>query len=126
MPFTVCAFNHLEWERLGLANYGSFADMISECCVGEDAFSGYGKWWFVPEEPLPSGDRVIYFGSWGNDNSPGASTYTHAEIFDVSSPDEAKAFERRVRDWESQPEYDENDAEDWEEDDEQSDDDIPF
>jgi hypothetical protein len=127
MPITVCAFNHLEWERLGLADFAEYADRISECYVGEDAFSGYGKWFCIPNDPLPNGDRVIYFGSWGNDNSPGASSYTHAEIFDVSNPDEAKAFERRVQDWESQPEYDEDESEDWEEGDEQSDEeDIPF
>jgi hypothetical protein len=127
MPLTLCAFHHDEWQRHGLADFGAFADMISECCVGEDAFSGYGKWFFVPDKPLPNGDRVIYFGSWGNDHSPGASCHTHAEIFDMSSPDDAKAFDKRVRDWESQPEYDEDESEDWDDDNEQSDEeDIPF
>ncbi len=103
MPFTLSAFNHDEWERHGLADYGDFADQITECNVGEDAFSGYGEWFFVPDQPLPNNDRVIYFGSWGNDNSPGASMYTNAEIFDGNDPSDLAAFNERVQHWESQP-----------------------
>jgi hypothetical protein len=109
MPFTLNAFDHDEWERHGLADYSEFADRITECNVGEDSFSGFGEWFYVPDEPLPNGDRVIYFGSWGNDNSPGASTYTNAEIFDVLDPDELVEFSKRVDHWESQPEYVESD-----------------
>jgi hypothetical protein len=105
MSFTLNAFNHTEWKRLGLADFGDFADQISECNVGEDSFSGYGEWFFVPDEPLPNGDRVIYFGSWGNDNSPGASMYTNAEIFDGSDPDELAEFTLRVQEWEAKSEY---------------------
>lgn len=106
MSFTINAFNDKEWTRLGLADFGDFADQINECNVGEDSFSGYGEFFFVPDEPLPNGDRVIYFGSWGNDNSPGASMYTHAEIFDVSDPDQLAEFTLRVQEWEVKPEYD--------------------
>ena len=112
MPFTLSAFNHDEWERHGLADFGDFADMISECNVGEDSFSGYGDWFFVADEPLPNGDRVLYFGSWGNDNSPGASMYTNAEVFDGNDPANLAEFNRRVKHWESQPEYVEDDADD--------------
>jgi len=105
MAFTVNAFNRPEWNRLGLADYGDFADQITEVNVGEDGFSGFGEWFFVPEEPLLNGDRVVYFGSWGNDNSPGASMYTNAEIFDGSDPDDVAEFAERVRHWESQSEY---------------------
>jgi hypothetical protein len=104
MPFSICAFHHAEWKRHGLADFGDFADQIGEVNVGEDAFSGFGEWFFVPEEPMPNGDRVIYFGSWGNDNSPGASSYTHAEIFDGDDPVELAEFSERVKHWESQPE----------------------
>jgi hypothetical protein len=109
MPFTLNAFNHDEWERHGLADYSEFADRITECNVSEDSFSGFGEWFYVPDEPLPNGDRVIYFGSWGNDNSPGASTYTNAEIFDFLGPDQLIEFSKRVDHWESQPEYIETD-----------------
>lgn len=105
MSFTINAFNHQEWHRLGLADFSAFADEITECNMGEDAFSGYGEWFFVADEPLPTGDRVIYFGSWGNDNSPGASSYTHAEVFDLADEADAAAFARRVQEWESLPEF---------------------
>jgi len=109
MPFTLSAFNHDEWERHGLVDFGDFADTISECNVGEDSFSGFGEWFFVPDEPLPNGDRVIYFGTWGNDNSPGASMYTNAEVFDGNDAAVLAEFNRRVKHWESQPEYVEDD-----------------
>ena len=105
MSFTLNAFNRAEWQRHGLADYCDFVDMITECNVGEDSFSGYGEWFYVPDEPLADDDRVIYFGSWGNDNSAGASMYTHAEIFDMANADDAPEFAERVRHWESQPEY---------------------
>lgn len=105
MAFTVNAFNHAEWQRYGLQDYGAFADQVSECNVGEDAFSGYGEWFYIPDEPLPNNDRVIYFGTWGNDNSPGASSYTHAEIFDTDDPVDAAKYQKRVKEWESQPEW---------------------
>jgi len=109
MSFTICAFNHQEWARYGLQDYGDLADMVTECNQGEDAFSGYGEWFFIPDDPLPGNDRVIYFGTWGNDNSPGASSYTHAEIFDMDC--EAAEYEERVKEWESQPEWVECDTE---------------
>jgi hypothetical protein len=109
MPFTLNAFNHAEWERHGLADFGEFADQITECNVGEDSFSGFGQWFFVQDGPLPNNDRVIYFGSWGNDNSPGASMYTNAEIFDGNDPDDIAAFSERVKHWESKPENVESD-----------------
>lgn len=105
MSYTINAFNHGEWHRLGLADFGDIADQVTECNVGEDAFSGYGDWYFVPDEPLPTGERAIYFGSWGNENSPGASSYTYAELFDISDVADAAAFAKRVREWESQPEF---------------------
>ena len=109
MPFTINAFNHDELYRHGLADFSEFADQITECNMGEDSFSGFGEWFFVPDEPLSNGDRVIYFGSWGNDNSPGASTYTNAEIFDALDSDQLIEFSERVDHWESQPEYVESD-----------------
>ena len=109
MSFTISAFNHDEWNRYSLADFSDYADQITEVNVSEDAFSGNGDWYFIPNEPLPNGDRVIYFGSWGNDNSPGASTYTNAEIFDVLDPNQLIEFSKRVDHWESQPEYVESD-----------------
>lgn len=107
MAFTINAFNHQEWRRYGLADYGDFADMVAECNQGEDAFSGYGEWFYIPDEPLANNNRVIYFGTWGNDNSPGASSYTNAEIFDMDDAEDAAEYAKRVQEWESQPEWEE-------------------
>ena len=46
---------------------------------------------------------MIYFGSWGNDNSPRASTYTSPEIFDARDPEQLIEFSKRLDLWESQP-----------------------
>jgi hypothetical protein len=108
MSFTISAFNHAEWQRHGLVDYGDFADHISECNVGEDAFSGFDDWFYIPEETLPNGDRVIYFGSWGNDNCPGASVCTYAEVFGAK---EIEAFQQQVEYWQSQPEWLEEEVE---------------
>ncbi len=121
MAFTVCAFNHAEWQRLGLQDYADFADRVTECNQGEEGDgSGYGEWFFVPDEPLPNGNRVIYFGSWGSDHSPGASQYTHATIFNMDDPDEAAEYTLRVHEMESQPEYDEQPGDDEGPDDEEA------
>jgi hypothetical protein len=93
MSFTICAFNHENWTGHGLADFADFANKITEINVGEDSFSGYGEWFYVPDEPLPNGDFVIYYGSWGNDNSPGASMYTHATIFDGNDPTTTRPIE---------------------------------
>ena len=112
MSFTISAFNHDEWNRYSLADFSDYADQITEVNVSEDAFSGNGDWYFIPNEPLPNGDRVIYYGSWGNDNSPGASMYTHAEIFDALDPDQLIEFSKRVDHWENQPEFAEDEEDD--------------
>jgi hypothetical protein len=109
MAFTITAFNHKEWARYGLQEFGDFADQVGECNMGEDAFSGYGEWFYIPDEPLANNDRVIYFGTWGNDNSPGASSCTYAEIFDMDC--EAAEYQKRIKHWESQPELVECDTE---------------
>jgi hypothetical protein len=105
MAFTINAFNHKEWKRYGLADYGDFADQTTECNQGEDAFSGFGEWFYIPNERFPGNDAVIYFGSWGNDNSPGASSYTNAEIFDMDVAEDVAEYQKRVNEWESQPEW---------------------
>jgi hypothetical protein len=107
MSVTISAFNHDDWQYRRLADFADFADQLCERDVGEDAFGGYGEWFFVPVDPLPNGDRVIYFGSWGNDYSPGASAYTNAEVFDGNDPVELAEFTLRVQEWEAKPEADE-------------------
>lgn len=136
MSNTICAANHAEWDENSLADYGDFSDMVEYVNQGEDAFSGYGEWYYIPEEVLPPmkgvqyegkpNERVIYFGSYGNDNSPGASHYTHAEIFDMDDEDDAAEFETRKKEWEGMPEWDPEEDSEEEERDTEEEDDLPY
>lgn len=130
MPFSVNAFNHAEWERHGLKDYGDFSEQVSEVNVRDFAEGSTGDWFFADDEVLPAmkgvdykgqtpNEKAIYFGSWGNDNSPGADMYTNAEIFDMDDPEEAAEHARRIAEWEAAPEFIESDDEDEYEDDEQ-------
>jgi len=132
MSFSVCAANHSEWEENSLADYGDFSDMVDYVNQRSDESGGDGEWFYIPEELLPAmvgvdydgrtpNERVIYHGTYGNDNSPGASHYTYAEIFDMDDEEDVIAFKERKCEWESQPEWlpcDEDEEEDTEEDEE--------
>jgi hypothetical protein len=110
MPVTINAFNHAAWERRGLKDYADFAECVTFCDQSEYGDGQLeGEWFFIDDEPLPNGNRVIYFGSFGNDNAPGASAYTNAEVFDGSDPDEMAEFTIRAQEWEGKPEYIEED-----------------
>lgn len=106
MPVKFNAFDWKEWEETGLQDFGEFCDLVEYVNQVEDGWgSEAGEWFYIPENPLPGGKRVIYFGTFGSDHSPGASAYTYAEVFDLSDPNDVKAFSRRRAAWESLPEY---------------------
>ena len=87
-----------EWGKAGLEDYEYFSDKVTYCNQLEDSpDSSKGEWYYIPE-----GKMIIYFGSCGNYNSPGASAYTWAEVFES---DELKDFETAKKIWESYPEY---------------------
>lgn len=99
MTTTSCAFDR-DWSELALAEYHDYSDKITYCRQGEDAFSGYGSWFYAPENPLKSGEYVIYNGTYGNYNSPGADSYTYATLYDDRSE-----WLEDVKKWEDQPEF---------------------
>lgn len=117
MAFTVCASSHEKWEQNSLEDFADFSDKIewrNQEEIGDGG--GRGEWFYIPEEKLPPmkgvdyerkepNERVIYFGTYGNDNSPGADAYTYAEIFDMDDPEDAEEFEKRSQEWENDPEY---------------------
>jgi hypothetical protein len=104
MSFTVNASNYKEWERLGLGEIE--LDMAEFVNQEEDGFDQLrGEWYIIPEEPLPNNDRVIYHGTFGNDNSPGASHYTYAEVYNMDDLDDAVQFETDKAEWEAKEEY---------------------
>ena len=102
MPTTYNAYDFASWEAIGLEDFGDFADCVSYFNQAEDAFSGYGDWFYIPDSPLPDGSFVVYGGSYGNDNSPGASRYTYAEVYEA---DEEEAYRERIAELEAFPEY---------------------
>src|SRR5262249_10336738 len=109
MSLSFCAWNHREWNAYGLADYGDFAECVTDCNQQEWNDHTTGEWWYIPDEPHTVTDqgtfRVIYRGTWGNDNSPGASSYTHADLFDVNDADDMAEFEAERARWESAPEW---------------------
>ena len=107
LSFTAC--DHADWAAYNLADYEHFSEMTTDRNVDHDGFEiTKGEWFYVADEPVTVPEqgtfRVIYHGTWGNDNAPGASHYTYAELFDTSDADDMREFEERVKDWESQPE----------------------
>lgn len=124
MSRSVCAWYHEEWAALKLEDYGDFSDKTTDCNQIEYGDHTVGAWYYIADTPLADGSMVIYHGTWGNDSSPGASTYTYAEIYDMSDPDDAAEFEAQKRSWESQPEWEEvEDEEEFEEEDDYEEDD---
>jgi hypothetical protein len=125
MSTHVKASDYKEWEKYGLEDYGDFSDCTSDCNIrtyGDDSTTG--TWFYIPDEPLKNinpdvieeelqGDhgpvvphfRVIYHGSWGNDNSPGASHYTYAEIYDMNDEEDVVAYEKFSEELESAEEF---------------------
>ncbi len=106
MSSSYCAFDHRDWDAAGLEDYGDFSDMVEYVNQREDGYDSLrGEWFYIPDEPMPNGDRVIYWGTFGNYNSPGASSYTHAEVYEVDDEDEKRKFDTDVELWHSMPEY---------------------
>lgn len=116
MSRTICAFDHKEWKEAGLKDYCEFSYRTTYCNQKTFGDTTEGEWWYADPEKL-----VIYSGSWGNYNSPGADSYTYAEIFD-----DPKEFEEAVAAWAEQEEWlsgeEEEDEEDEEEEEDEEDD----
>lgn len=111
------------WSELGLDNLQNQWEMsfFNQEDDGPDQLKGE---WFATDEDfrLPDGSAVIFGGTFGNYNSPGASDYTQAEVY---GPDELDAFAERVKELDGFPEYLESDDEEPEpEDDEPGEDDY--
>ena len=108
MSHSVNAFHVDEWDSLGLADYSDFSDKTTECNMEELGDGTRGEWFYIPEGVLPNGDMVIYWGTWNDDHSPGASCYTYAEVYD---PSEKEDYLKGVKHWEDAPEWLDEDEE---------------
>jgi hypothetical protein len=110
MSLSFNAFDHKDWSAYGLSdNPCEFAEYVNQSEYGDGQLEG--EWYDIPEEPLSvEGQgtfRVIYYGSFGNDWAPGASSFTWAELYDVTDPDEMADYAKAVERWENSPEYEE-------------------
>ncbi len=108
----ICNFNHKEWKENNLKDFGEFAECVeyvNQREYGDGQLEG--EWYYIPDEVPP---YVIYYGTFGNYNSPGASSYTFAEIYEE---DEKEEYQTLCEKWRSCEEYEECETEDEEEDD---------
>lgn len=111
------AFNHKAWDEAGLKDFGDFADMveyINQSEYGDGQLEG--EWYYCDDEKL-----TIYTGTFGNYNSPGASSYTNADVYEADEKEEYEAEKKRL---EACDEYSEEQHEAWDaEDDDECDED---
>ncbi|MBN9519369.1 hypothetical protein J0H58_12740 [bacterium] len=95
-----------EWNKHGLLKYSELIDQpITKCNTGQDESGEYGEWYFVPEAPLPSGRRVIYYAYFGAHLPREDAPWIFAELFDPTD-DELAEYTLRVQQWQGQPERD--------------------
>lgn len=82
------AFNHKSWSEAGLYDFNDISEMvtyINQTELGDGQLEG--EWYYCDDESL-----TIYHGTHGNDNSPGASSYTHADVYDDIDEYEAESL----------------------------------
>lgn len=89
------AFNHKEWDDAGLKDFSDFSELVDYVNQEEFGDSARGEWFYGDDE-----NRTLYWGTFADDHSPGASQYTSAEIFETDEEYKAKLAE-----WEALPEY---------------------
>jgi hypothetical protein len=109
MTLNFNAFDHADWNAYGLADYSDYADKTTDIRQRELGDCTTGTWFYIPDKPLIVKDqgtfRVIYSGTWGNYNSPGADSYTHAVLYDTDDADDMEQFEKDKAELESAPEW---------------------
>ncbi len=89
------AWNHKEWEAAGLLSFEDFSDAIEYVNQRDIGDQLEGGWWYSDDDKM-----TIYTGTFGNYNSPGASSYTKADIYD-----DADEFKAEIAKLEAMPEY---------------------
>ena len=93
MPYNICALNYKEWEKYNLENYCDFSEKLTEYDMRTIGDSVKGCWYYIPE-----GQTIIHFGEWGEYNSPGASSYTWANIYDEDETEDFLKHKKELED----------------------------
>ncbi len=89
------AWDHAEWQAAGLNKVWDKHEM-EYVNQEEDGFDCLRGEWFIADDDT----RTIISGTFGNDNSPGASHYTYAEVYD-----DTEEYRVALAEWEAKPEY---------------------
>ncbi len=92
---SINAFDHKTWAEHEFKDFGEYSCGVEYCNQKEIGDCYEGEWYYGDDESL-----VIYFGSFGNYNSPGADSYTHAEQYETKAE-----YLAALLVWESLPEY---------------------
>jgi hypothetical protein len=87
--------DHGEWADAGLdaIQERHAMEYVNQEDDGPDQLRGE---WFIADDEA----RTIIFGTFGNYNSPGASHYTYAEVYD-----DEEEYRAALAEWEARPEY---------------------
>jgi hypothetical protein len=94
--FTFTASDYKTWESEGLKDFDDFAECVeyvNQSEYGDGQLEG--EWYYGDDDTL-----VIYSGSFGNYNSPGATHFTQAEKFATE-----EEYKEELAKWEATPEY---------------------
>lgn len=102
------ASQYRDWKNAGLKDFGDFSECIEYVNQTEDGFDSLRGDWFYGDDDT----RTIYYGSFGNYNSPGASHYTYADVYDTE-----EEYREELAKWEALPEYLDNEEDIIDEDD---------
>ena len=92
-----------EWAAMGLPDFADFADDITYFAQREIQDEQIeGSWYYADDNRM-----TIFTGTFGNDNSPGASRYTFAIIFNsLDGYTSARSVYETLKEWENDNDVD--------------------
>lgn len=95
VPGSYRAADHKEWDAQGLDTIFQRHEMEYVNQEDDGCDCTRGEWYAADDDTL-----TIFSGSFGNDNSPGASHYTYAEVYETR-----EEYTSALAEWEAKPEY---------------------
>lgn len=116
MSISISGSNSRDWAAYGLKDYSDFSECTTDINQRDIGDCTEGEWFYIDDDlhivEEQGTFRVIYHGTWGNYNSPGASHYTHADLYDINDPDDMAEFEDYKASLEAADEWLESDGDD--------------
>lgn len=102
-------WDHKEWDTAGLDKVMERHEMEYVNQEEDGCDQSRGEWYITDDET-----RTIIYGTFGNDNSPGASSYTYADIYE-DTDEGREEYEETKAEWEAKEEYLESEEDEEEE-----------